>query len=188
MLKIEWLVVGCLNRFFSFLYKHLMISCGCNVRFSSITSDFTYRNISIGNDVYIGPRALFVATDSKIHIGNKVIFGPRVTIIGGNHRVSDVGRYMFDVKEKLPEDDKDIYINDDVWVGTNVTILKGVTIGRGAVVAAGALVVKDVDPYSVVGGVPAKKIKDRFSISEIQKHEQILYKEGQRLTKNNCYH
>lgn len=182
ILKLKWLINGCLNRFFSLMFKRLMIACGSNVRFSSITSDFTYKNISIGNDVYIGPRALFVATESRIFIGNKVLFGPQVTIIGGDHRISNIGEFIFDIKQKQPEDDKDVYINDDVWIGANVTILKGVTIGRGAVVAAGALVLKDVIPYSIVGGVPAKKIKNRFSIEEIIKHEKSLYKEEERYT------
>ena len=60
-------------------------------------------------------------------------------------------------------------------VGCNVTILKGVTIGRGSVVAAGAVVTKSCPPYSIIGGVPAKIIKQRFTIDEIVKHEEILY-------------
>lgn len=56
-----------------------------------------------------------------------------------------------------------------------MTILKGVTIGRGSVVAAGAVVTKSCPPYSIIGGVPAKVIKQRFSPEEIVKHESILY-------------
>lgn len=174
---------GSVNRLFSFVYKYLMISCGKNVRFSAITSDFTYRNISIGNDVYIGPNALFVATESSITIGNKVLFGPGVTIIGGDHRVYDIGHFIYDVTDKQPGDDLDVHIEDDVWIAANVTILKGVTIGRGAIIAAGSLVIKDVDPYSIGGGVPAKKLKYRFSIDEILKHEAQLYSMNKRFTK-----
>lgn len=57
----------------------------------------------------------------------------------------------------------DIIIGDDVWIGQNAVILSGVTIGQGAVVAAGAVVSKDVPPYAIVGGVPAKVLKFRFS-------------------------
>lgn len=161
----------------------MLRGCGSNVRFSALTSDFTYRNITIGNDVYIGPHALFLCTESQIFIGNKVLFGPHVTIIGGDHRITDVGRFIYDVLDKHPEDDQDVHIEDDVWIGTNTTLLKGVTVGRGAVVAAGALVTKDVPPYAIVGGVPAKVLKYRFTPEQIKEHERQLYAEDKRLTK-----
>ena len=177
-----YVVRGCTNRFLSFFYKKMLRGCGSNVRFSALTSDFTYRNITIGNDVYIGPHALFLCTESQIFIGNKVLFGPHVTIIGGDHRITDVGRFIYDVLDKHPEDDQDVHIEDDVWIGTNTTLLKGVTVGRGSVVAAGALVTKDVPPYAIVGGVPAKVLKYRFTPEQIQEHERQLYAEDKRLT------
>lgn len=177
-----YVVRGCTNRFLSFFYKKMLRGCGSNVRFSALTSDFTYRNVTIGNDVYIGPHALFLCTESQIFIGNKVLFGPHVTIIGGDHRITDVGRFIYDVLDKHPDDDQDVHIEDDVWIGTNTTLLKGVTVGRGAVVAAGALVTKDVPPYAIVGGVPAKVLKYRFTPEQIQEHERQLYAEDKRLT------
>lgn len=68
-------------------------------------------------------------------------------------------------------------IEDDVWCGTNVTILKGVTIGHGSVVAAGAVVTKSFPPYSIIGGVPAKLIKMRFSKDEASQNDKKLYGE-----------
>ena len=177
-----YVVRGCTNRFLSFFYKKMLRGCGSNVRFSALTSDFTYRNVTIGNDVYIGPHALFLCTESQIFIGNKVLFGPHVTIIGGDHRITDVGRFIDAALDKHPEDDQDVHIEDDVWIGTNTTLLKGVTVGRGAVVAAGALVTKDVPPYAIVGGVPAKVLKYRFTPEQIQEHERQLYAEDKRLT------
>ena len=178
-----YVVRGCTNRLLSFFYKKMLRGCGSNVRFSALTSDFTYRNVTIGNDVYIGPHALFLCTESQIFIGNKVLFGPHVTIIGGDHRITDVGRFIYDVLDKHPEDDQDVHIEDDVWIGTNTTLLKGVTVGRGAVVAAGALVTKDVPPYAIVGGVPAKVLKYRFTPEQIQEHERQLYAEDKRMAK-----
>lgn len=80
--------------------------------------------------------------------------------------------------DKLPENDQDVIIEDGVWIGCNVTILKGVTIGRGAVVGAGSLVTKDVPPYAIAVGNPAKVIKSRFTADQIEEHETILKKRG----------
>lgn len=63
--------------------------------------------------------------------------------------------YSIGDDEKLPENDMDITIENDVWIGANVTILKGVTIREGSVIAAGAVVTKDVESYSIYGGVPS---------------------------------
>ena len=69
----------------------------------------------------------------------------------------------------------DIVIGNDVWIGYEATILSGVTIGDGAIIGAKAVVTKDVPPYSVVGGVPAKKIKQRFDAETIQKLQQLKW-------------
>ncbi len=156
-----------------YFMKSLLKESGTNVIFFPINSYFTYKNISIGNDVYIGPGACF-SSITKIVIGNKVMFGPNVTIMGGDHNTSVIGKYMFDVNEKLSNNDKPIIIENDVWVGTGAIILKGVVIGRGAIIAAGAIVNKSVAPYTIVGGVPAKFIKNRFSSEEVMEHERKL--------------
>lgn len=143
---------------------------------------FSYENIDVGDNVSIGSGATFLASDSKVIIGNKVLFGPNVTVIGGNHNTSVIGKLMYDVHDKRPEDDQDVIIENDVWVGSGATILKGVRVGRGSVIAAGAVVNKDVLPYTIVGGVPAKVLSLRFGdIETIAKHERLLYPEADRL-------
>lgn len=105
-----------------------------------------------------------MSTRAKLRIGNDVMFGPGVTIVTGDHRIDLPNRTMISVRdnEKLPENDQDVIIENDVWIGANVTILKGVTIHTGSVVSAGAVVTKDVEAFSIVGGIPAKLIKKRF--------------------------
>lgn len=159
---------------------HDFAKCGNSLRFHPESSDFIYSHIYIGNDVYIGPRACFMASVANIYIGNKVVFGPNVTIRGGDHIFDIPGKYILDFtdKDKRPQDDKDVMIEDDVWVGTNVTILKGVKLGRGCIIAAGAVVTKDVPPYVIFGGIPAKFIGKRFkNINDVKMHESQLFKE-----------
>lgn len=151
--------------------------CDKTVSYMPIDSVFDgLENMYIGEYTYIGPRALFYSTKAKIFIGKKVVFGPSVTIITGDHRIDEIGSYIIDVKKKLPENDRDVVIEDDVWIGANVTILKGCCIGRGSIVAAGTVVTKSFPPYSIIGGIPAKLLRKRFNEREIIEHEEILYK------------
>lgn len=135
-------------------------------------------NLYIGNNVSIGEDSRFICTRAKIIMGDNIMFGPHVTCITGGHRMDVVGRYMISVTEKRLEDDRNIVFEGDNWVGANATILRGVTIGEGSVIAAGAVVKKDVPAYSIVGGVPAKVIKMRFTEEEIADHKRILHENG----------
>ena len=93
----------------------------------------------------------------NVNLGNNCLIGPNVVLAGENH--------VFDNKFTIIQSQGicsiGIVIKDNVWIGANATILDGVTIGKGSVIAAGAVVNKNVAPYSVVGGVPAKLLKKR---------------------------
>ena len=158
-------------------YKHAMKSCGRHVYMRPLQSDFKgLWNLSIGDDSSIPKGSTFYCTIAPLTIGRKVVFGPRPTIITGDHRIDLIGRYMSDIveSEKMPEQDQPVVIEDDVWCGANVTILKGVTIGRGSVIAAGAVVTKSFPPYSIIGGIPAKLLRHRFTEEQICEHEKLL--------------
>lgn len=157
--------------------KQNLVSCGNRV-YIGRNSDFTPNSVSVGNNVSLGINTLIMSTRAKVFIGDDVMFGPGVTIITGNHNTSYVGRTMISVKdnEKAPEDDQDVIIENDVWIGANVTILKGVTIGSGSVVAAGSVVTKDIPPYQIWGGVPARYLKDRFTSDELKMHLEMINK------------
>ncbi len=116
----------------------------------------------------------------RLIIGKFCMIASDVTFImnGANHLSESLSAYPFAIFGKGWEhamDDKsyphkgDITIGNDVWIGYNATIMAGVNIGDGAIIAANATVVKDVEPYSVVGGNPAKEIKKRFSKETIDK-------------------
>jgi len=170
------LFIRAVYRLFVLPFKRsLLKKCGKNC-FIGRKCDLTYHNISLGNNVSIGNNAMFMCTRAEIKIGDNVMFGPHVFMITGGHRIDLIGRYMISVgnDEKLPENDKDIIIEGDNWIGANSIILKGVTIGRGAVVAAGSVVTRDVKPYSIVGGVPAKIIKMSFNEADLEEHIRLL--------------
>ncbi len=156
-----------------FFYRPLFKKYGRNFVFDPF-GEYSFKTIEVGDDVYIGPGACLMATDSQIIMGNKILLGPNVTIMGGDHNISEIGKYIYDQKVKLPENDKPVIIEDDVWIGTGAIILKGVRVCTGSVIAAGALVIRDVPPYSIVGGVPAKVLKDRFSQEDLIKHKKKL--------------
>ena len=127
---------------------------GSNVSIGNKATIIGWDNLIIGNNVSLGNNPTILSTRAKVIIKDHVILGPNVTIITGNHRINFIGKYLDEVRDsdKLPEDDEDIVFEGDNWIGANSTILKGVTIGIGAVVAAGAVVVKNVEPYTIVGG------------------------------------
>lgn len=115
-------------------------------------------NITIGNNVVIGERAFIVAgPNSRIQIGDDTLLAPNVHINSTMHSYEDR-----EIPIRLqPSIEKDIVIGKDCWIGTGVIILQGVTIGDGAVVAAAAVVIENIEPYTVVGGIPAQYIKKR---------------------------
>lgn len=145
------------------IHKHMLGSCGKKVTIGK-KCDITWENVYAGNDVHIGSGCRFLSTRATIRIGDHVMFGPNVTIITGDHRIDNLNKPMTQVtdSEKRPEDDQDVVFEGDNWIGANSTILKGVIIGYGAVVAAGAVVTKDVPPFQVWGGVPARFISNRI--------------------------
>lgn len=151
-------------------------NCGKNVHIAEKSDIKGIGNISIGDDVAIGPHALLWTTRANIIIKEKVIIGPRLSIITGNHKINVIGKYMADVtdEEKDEKDDQDVIIEKDVWIGANVTILKGVTVAEGCVVGAGTVLTKSTHPYGVYVGVPGKRISERFKNKELEDHIKIL--------------
>ena len=128
-----------------------------------------HHDIVLGHRVQFGPGCV-VGCD--LEIGNSVLIAGRVVFVGrDDHRYDVVGKTIWD----SPRGDCfRTVVGDDVWIGFGAIIVSGVTVGRGAVVAAGAVVTKDVAPYSIVGGVPAREIASRFTPEQIVLHEQLL--------------
>ncbi|MBC8207258.1 MAG: acyltransferase [Kiritimatiellaeota bacterium] len=115
--------------------------------------------LKVGDRSNIGSYS-YIGCSGYIEIGNNVMMGPRVNLMAENHNFerTDIAMKEQGVTRSF------IKIEDDVWLGVGSTVLAGVTIGRGSIVAAGAVVTKDVPPFSIVGGVPAKIIKNRKTV------------------------
>jgi maltose O-acetyltransferase len=109
------------------------------------------RNISIGDDTIIGEGVVLDGRD-KLSIGSHVDIATEVMIYNSEHNVND---------ENFVADNGKVIIEDYVFIGPRAIILAGVTIGKGAIVGAGAVVTKDVPPFAIVGGIPAKIIGER---------------------------
>lgn len=114
-----------------------------------------------------------------IIIGKYCQIGTDVAIHTTNHPISYMSTYintnLFDGELKKLKEIKRVIIGNDVWIGHNVIIVGNVSIGNGAVLAAGSVITKDVPPFTIVGGVPAKPIKKRFSDSIIQEIESLKW-------------
>lgn len=115
--------------------------------------------LKVGDNSSIGPYA-YIGCSGYIEIGNNVMMSPRVSIYSENHVFDDLSQPMImqGVRRSF------VKIEDDCWIASNAVILAGVTVGKGSVVAAGSIVTKDVPPFSVVGGNPAKVIKTRKKV------------------------
>jgi acetyltransferase-like isoleucine patch superfamily enzyme len=141
---------------------------------------------NIGEHTYGAPRIIDFDEGATVRIGKYCSIAEGVVImIGGNHRLDWITTYPFSALSERwhkakdiighPQSKGDVIIGNDVWIGLDAMILSGVTIGDGAVVAARSVVVKDVPPYSVVGGNPAKLLKMRFSEEDIAKLLKIRW-------------
>ena len=173
------MIVGVIKKFLNpkkFVYKYTKYVVP--VKYRSSVGEHTYGHLNI----------LDWGDGTKLHIGKFCSFAKNVTLIlGGEHRADWVTMYPFSGKvfasvwpeakeiKGHPKSKGDINIGNDVWVGYGVTILSGVTIGDGAVIGAMSLVTKDVAPYTIVAGNPAKFIRKRFSDKEVKELLRIKW-------------
>jgi virginiamycin A acetyltransferase len=169
---------------FNRLIKHIKVY----LKYYTNTAIFMNKNkafngFDIGDWSYGQPKIYTWDEGSTLYIGKFCSFADGVIILlGGEHRIDWITTYPFSVlfeKAKLfkghPKSKGDVKIGNDVWIGTNALILSGIEIGDGAVIGAGSVVLKNVEPYAIVGGNPAKLIRYRFDEQIITKLREIAW-------------
>ena len=147
--------------------------------FTTIVNHFDQRLVTVGQKTY-GPIEMITwGHTARLEIGSFVSIADGVKfLLEVEHPVDQCSTYPFKARllnEEEPLSKGDIVVEDDVWLGYGVTVLSGVRIGQGAVIAAGAVVTKDIPPYAIAGGVPAKVIRYRFGEETIRELEKLDY-------------
>jgi acetyltransferase-like isoleucine patch superfamily enzyme len=166
------------------------VTLGSNVHLGIGSILDSFNGLTVGNDTYIGK---FCTVECDGQIGSGVMLGNCVGLIGRyDHDFHTIGKtirnspWIGDSGYTGPGKGLKVIVGDDVWIGYGSIVLSGVTIGRGAIVAAGSVVTKDVEPYAIVAGNPARKMADRFTGGEIVEHEWALaQRESTRLVEAN---
>lgn len=133
-----------------------------------------HKDVIFGNQVQLGHHSLI---HCDIEFGDNILVARNVAFVGrDDHKTDIVGKTIWD----SPRGDTcKTFVENDVWVGHGSIVLAGVRIGEGSIVAAGSLVIKDVPPYSIVAGNPAKVLKARFTPDEIVEHKRIIAEQSQ---------
>ncbi len=158
-----------------------------HILYSRIVSEFkpTMGIVHFGAHNTGSPRILSFNHNTRVVTGNFVQFAENVAIIGagGEHPISTVSNFTLRAyflklrSEESREQAKanTVAVGNDVWIGTGATIFHGVSIGNGAVVGAGSVVTKDIPPFAIVAGSPAKILRYRFSEEQIRELEAIAW-------------
>jgi galactoside O-acetyltransferase len=132
-----------------------LIKVGDNVGFyHGIHIEPCDKEITIGSNTHFAPYCVLYG---PLSVGNNCAIAAHVVLASIEHSYADIDTPIV----KQPTNQKKITIEDNVWIGAHAVITPGVTIGTGSIIGAGAVVTKDVEPYSVMGGVPARLIKKR---------------------------
>lgn len=161
-------IMNILRTWYYFNFKYPWVKYHGFVRVMAHTS-FAKMNITIGHNVQFGN---YCNIASNVIFGNNILMAGRVCFIGRNDHIFNIPEQLIWNGER--GEDGITIVEDDVWIGHSSTIIAGVTIGKGSIIAAGSIVNKDIPTCEIWGGVPAKKIRDRFQ-TQTEKEKHLLF-------------
>ena len=172
----------------AFLWKVLGIGYDHMIRLTDSTflKEDPFTTMGVGS--YDNNACVYRWSDSPLIIGKycSISYGVKFIIDGGGHTSNIISSYPFRATAKQTSTKSGIEIGNDVWIGMNAVLLYGVKIGDGATIAAGSVVTKDVAPYTVVGGVPAKLINERCTKEEALEMQKIAWWNWSTSKINDC--
>lgn len=140
-------------------------------------------NVFLYEDIHLREGLKVINYTGKVVIKNFTEIAPDCTIVTGNHTPTVGVPQRLGGPCHINDNEKGVTIEEGVWIGTRVTLLSGAHVGRGAVIGAQSLVNKEIPPYAVAVGSPAKVIASVFSIEQILEHERHLYKPEERFSR-----
>lgn len=156
---------------------------GCTTLLKTPAMITTPANVFLHEDIHIREGLTIINDTGKVVIKKFTEIAPDCTIVTGNHTPTVGVPHRLGGPCHINDNEKGVTIEEGVWIGTRVTLLSGAHVGRGSVIGAQSLVNKEIPPYAVAVGSPAKVIASVFSIEQILEHERHLYKPEERLSR-----
>lgn len=161
-------------------------SFGKKGRYSIVASDssLNQNNVFIDDYCVIQSQTNFISNKGRLIVKKYSVISSGCIIVPGSHRLTVGVPFYLSTTKHINDEEGDIIIDEDCWIGAGCILLPQCHIGRGAVVGAGSVVKKEVPPYAVVVGTPARIIATKFTIEDILRHEAILYPPEERLSES----
>jgi acetyltransferase-like isoleucine patch superfamily enzyme len=163
------------NRIYGSMLKSALGFCGKNVVLHKPSVCSNPNNMYLYDNTSIMKNWTLLSDTGKFIMKDHCIASTNLVVITGNHNRVVEHTLQDSIANRLADEEKDVVLEEEVWLGTNVTLLPGITIGRGTTVAAGSVVNRDLPPYTLCAGIPAKVKKVYWTAEQIMEHERAVY-------------
>lgn len=182
-LSLRQSIISPFNSYYAFNHRlGLYGKCGKHVHLCPPLFITNPSHVFLDDYTRLQSNVQIILSEGKLILKKFSCIGAGTIIIPDNHTPT-VGIPQYLSNTHINDAGREIVIHEDVWIGAGSLLLSRCSVGRGAVIAAGSVVSKEVPPYAVVAGTPAKVIACRFTVEQILRHESILYPPEERMTR-----